>query len=187
MPADTAFDRRPASAPPSPRDRGGPRARSIRSVPRAVPVPGDRPLLWRICIPATVWEPGEQAGRWHHAGEPVVYAALSPALAALEALAQRDDGREARQRHRLACIELPPGPHRVLHASELPERWLDDEQHTRAFGSGWIAAGESAVLFVPSVLVPHAYNALINTAHAQWQPARLPQHEWPFCFDPRLC
>jgi RES domain-containing protein len=186
MPADSALPPAPRASTPSTR-QAAPRARPIRGLPRASRELGDRPLLWRICIPATVWEPGDEAGRWHHAGEPMVYASLSPPLAALEALAQRDNGREARQRHRLACIGLPPGPRLVLRAADLPANWLDDEARTRDFGSGWIAGRTSALLFVPSVLVPHAYNALINTAHPDWQPQTLKAREWPFCFDRRLC
>jgi RES domain-containing protein len=186
MPAATASERSAtgidAAGPPA-----LPRARAIRGLPRGAPGIGTRPLLWRICIPATVWEPGEEAGRWHRAGEPMVYASLSPPLAALEALAQRDNGDEARQLHRLAAIELPPGPRRVLRAADLPRHWLEDECRSRAFGSAWIAGRRSALLFVPSVLVPHAYNALINAAHPDWQPDRLAACEWPFRFDRRLC
>jgi RES domain-containing protein len=146
---------------------------------------GRRELLWRICIPADVWRPPHAAGRWHRAGEPMVYAAASPALAALEALAHRD-GSDLRQPHRLGCIELPEGPQQMLREEELDPDWLHDEQATRAFGSAWLRGQTGLLLFVPSALVPDAYNVLINAGHPAWQPERLRNEVRAFRFDPRL-
>jgi RES domain-containing protein len=142
-------------------------------------------LLWRICIPAEVWAPPHGGGRWSGPGEPMVYAALSPALAALEALAHRD-GSDLRQPHRLGSIALPDGPRLWLRQSELEPGWLDREAQTRAFGSAWLRSMRSVLLFVPSALVPDACNVLVNAAHPDWQPQRLRGRVREFRFDPRL-
>lgn len=52
-------------------------------------------------------------------------------------------------------------------------------------GAEWVAGGETAVLSVPSAVIPLERNYLLNPAHAQFarieiQPAR------PFRFDPRM-
>lgn len=162
-----------------------PRLRPIRGRPRPHDAVGRRALLWRICPPGAIWSPGRSAGRWHAAGEPMVYAALSPALAALEALAHRDGG-DLALAHRIGWAEPPAGSRLVLRETELPSGWLDDEHRTREFGSAWLASKRSLLLFVPSALVPHAYNVLINAAHPAWAPMRLRCGEDGYRFDRRL-
>ena len=54
-----------------------------------------------------------------------------------------------------------------------------------ATGDAWLMAAETAVLRVPSVLVPHAWNLLLNPAHPAAADARI-LAEQPFRFDPRL-
>jgi RES domain-containing protein len=144
---------------------------------------GRAELLWRICIAdGELWTPGRSAGRWHHAGEPMLYAAATPALAAIEALAQRD-AEDARKPHRIGCMEPPPGPWHIIDAAADV---LESEALTRSIGSEWLARRDSPLLFVRSVLVPFEFNVLINTAHPAWQPQRLSCDERDWRFDPRL-
>ena len=68
----------------------------------------------------------------------------------------------------------------------LPEAWREiDSPAAMAAGTEWAVSGRTAVLRVPSVIVPEEANYLINPAHpaaariAVGDPARV---EW----DPRL-
>jgi RES domain-containing protein len=56
---------------------------------------------------------------------------------------------------------------------------------TAAAGSEWLANALSATVYVPSVLMPHAENILLNPRHPDAAEARILSVE-PFRFDPRL-
>ena len=56
---------------------------------------------------------------------------------------------------------------------------------TVATGNAWLAAKDTAALRVPSVLVPHAFNILLNPLHPATADATIASVE-PFRFDPRL-
>lgn len=125
-------------------------------------------------------------GRWNLPGTRLVYLADSLALAALETLVHLAP---AHRGIRFVAIraELPDDLVDTLPARDLPAAWraepaLDD---TRRIGTRWAAAGTSAALRVPSVVVPVESNVLVNPVHPRWGEAR-----WsapvPFGFDPRL-
>ena len=56
---------------------------------------------------------------------------------------------------------------------------------TKATGDAWLANCGTAVLRVPSVVIPAATNLLLNPAHRRAAEARIAAAE-PFRFDPRL-
>ena len=47
----------------------------------------------------------------------------------------------------------------------LPENWRQLPGESQAKGDAWLAAKESALLRVPSAIVPEAYNYLLNPEH----------------------
>lgn len=107
-------------------------------------------------------------GRWNPIGTPVMYTASSPALACLETLVHLGAGSLPMNRY-LIEITIPDGvwkrrqeldPARHVGWDAIPEGRVSLEA-----GSGWIAAAMSAVLVVPSVVVPEDTNILINPAH----------------------
>jgi RES domain-containing protein len=59
------------------------------------------------------------------------------------------------------------------------------EGDTVATGDAWLAEATSAVLRVPSILVPHSWNILLNPSHPDAAQALVREVE-PFGFDPRL-
>ncbi|PYS38372.1 MAG: hypothetical protein DMG14_17935 [Acidobacteria bacterium] len=71
--------------------------------------------------------------------------------------------------------------------SQLPRNWNDDPspREVRAIGDAWVVRGSSAVLRVPSVLVPQEHNFLLNTRHEDFRKLRIGGPR-PFRFDPRL-
>jgi len=102
-------------------------------------------------------------GRWNHKGVPLIYAAESRALCALEILA---GGREFAHDFTSITIEVPDDlPVRILPIAELPAGWDSPEQGTgtRELGTTWANATETAILVVPSaVLLANATTSSIR-------------------------
>ena len=69
----------------------------------------------------------------------------------------------------------------------LPEDWRQSPapQSTRQTGTAWATAGASAVLRVPSVIVPWEHNYVVNVAHPEFGSLRMGEPR-PFQFDRRL-
>jgi RES domain-containing protein len=137
-------------------------------------------IAWRLCRRPHADLSGEGArqfgGRWNSPGRPVVYLAEHPALAALEVRVHLD-----------LPFELLPADFvlmRVL-VPDNPNTVFEAVANTVAAGDAWLAEARSAVLRVPSVLVPHAWNVLFNPNHSDAAGAELRSVE-PFGFDPRL-
>jgi RES domain-containing protein len=137
--------------------------------------------LWRLCRRPFADLSGEGArkhgGRWNSAGRAVVYLAEHPALAMLEVRVHLD-----------LPFEMLPEDFVLLRAA-LPDRWIARDagqfDDTVAAGDSWLAERRSAGLRVPSVLAPHAWNILLNPAHADASRAHVTAIE-PFRFDARL-
>jgi RES domain-containing protein len=143
-------------------------------------------IAWRLAGDAD-WAAAQtqrKAGRWHHAGDRVVYGSRTPELAVLEGLAHHRAGEGGP--YWLCCIVGDPGARcRVLTQDELPRRWRQRKPLTRAIGRAWLAAADSVLLEVPSALCPLSRNVLINpslAAHPSWRILRIV----PFRFDRRL-
>jgi RES domain-containing protein len=52
-------------------------------------------------------------------------------------------------------------------------------------GDAWFRSAETAILAVPSVVIPVEYNYLINPSHPDFSKFKLVSPQ-PFEFDPRL-
>lgn len=104
-------------------------------------------------------------GRWNHKGVPMVYAAGSQSLAMLEMLVQDEP---LRARYVMISATLPKSTRveRVA-AGELPADWRSfaAREQLQAIGSDWARRGSSAVLVVPSVVIPSESNYLLNPLH----------------------
>jgi RES domain-containing protein len=125
-------------------------------------------------------------GRWNFPGIPMVYAAQTRALAALESLAHFA-GAERRMQFVTFELEIPDKLAMRLEAAGLPRDWRSDEpsQSTQALGSEWQQSGRSAALVVPSVLVPQECNVLLNPEHPDIDKIMVSYPE-AFTFDARL-
>ena len=137
--------------------------------------------LWRLCRRPFADLSGEGArrlgGRWNSRGRAVAYLAEHPALAALEVRVRLD-----------LPFELLPADFVLMHVA-LPDDYaisLDRvPPETVREGDAWLAGARSAALRVPSVLIPHAWNILLNPRHPDAERAQVAAIE-PFGFDPRL-
>jgi RES domain-containing protein len=104
-------------------------------------------------------------GRWHRRGTPVVYCADHPATAMLERLVHLDP-EDAPAAYRLLAIDVDgSAPVARVALGDLPHDWRDDMSATRMVGTDLLSRAEHLLIFVPSVLVPHAWNVLLNPHH----------------------
>lgn len=104
-------------------------------------------------------------GRWNRKGVPVVYTAGSLSLAMLEMLVQ---DQPLRARYVTIPAEVPTGLKiERVDIGQLPADWRDPAamETLRTIGSKWAAGLASAVLAVPSAIVPAETNYLLNPRH----------------------
>ena len=129
---------------------------------------------WRVLkheFAATAFD-GEGArlygGRWHTPGRAVVYTSASTALGLLEQLVHAQEG-------------LPPSYLTIpvtfrfelvekLDPAKLPSKWrVSPPPHElQRLGNEWADSRRSCILEVPSVIVPHESNFIINPKHSEF-------------------
>jgi RES domain-containing protein len=61
----------------------------------------------------------------------------------------------------------------VVEEDQLPTNWRRQTQLTQALGDRWLHDTRTALLRVPSAIVPFAVNWLLNPAHADAAHARI--------------
>jgi RES domain-containing protein len=125
-------------------------------------------------------------GRWNSPGIPVVYTAQSQSLAVLEILVHLENA-ELLPAYVLIAVEIEQSFISEMDRFRLPRGWRADPAPPglRAIGDEWALAGKSAVLRVPSTLVPAEDNLLLNPLHRDFRRLRI-SDPIPFRFDPRL-
>ncbi len=124
-------------------------------------------------------------GRWNHKGTPLIYAAQSRALCALEILANAG---ELAGDYIVTPIEVSDNLPVVTQPVEtLPPGWNAGQStdETRNIGTEWAISMASAVLVVPSAVIPQEYNYLLNPRHPDFAKISFLSVE-PFSFDDRL-
>ena len=74
-----------------------------------------------------------------------------------------------------------------VEVAQLPRDWRSDGtfRSLRAIGDQWALANRSAVLRVPSAIIPMEYNFVINPSHTDSTRIELGQVQ-DFVLDPRL-
>jgi RES domain-containing protein len=142
-------------------------------------------FLWRISNHRTLDGRGglETSARWHSQGRPIVYLAESVAGALLEVLVHLElSPVRLPKSYRLLKVEAPDDLSiEVLSANDLGENWIDDETLTRTVGDQWLASKRSALLRVPSAVVPETLNVLLNSAHEESRRLKIVSHrEYPW-------
>ena len=128
-----------------------------------------------------------RAGRWHGRGRPVVYAASSSALALLETLVHVERAELLRAEYVAVPLSVPADLAERLTPDDLPADWRawPHPASTRALGTAWFDERRSAALVVPSVVVPHEWNVLLNPTHPDFRLVGVGEPE-PFPVDARL-
>ena len=145
-------------------------------------------IVWRISNYLDLSGQGglRAAARWHNAGAPVVYTASSPASALLEALVhlELNDAEYLPDSYQLLRIAVPDSILlNEINEESLAHDWRRQLELTRTIGDEWLRGSNSALLAVPSAIVPHTQNYLINPAHRDTKHIKIKSHgNYPFDF-----
>jgi RES domain-containing protein len=125
-------------------------------------------------------------GRWNSPGTAMIYTAQSQSLAVLEVLVHLDSP-ELLKKYVLFEVAVDEAYVDELDPSKLPRNWKADPAPSKVqtIGDDWAAGGTSAVLRVPSTLVPGESNFLLNPRHPDFRKLRIGK-ALPFLFDPRF-
>jgi RES domain-containing protein len=144
--------------------------------------------LVRLRHAATAFD-GEGAfrfgGRWNSPRTRIVYTSTTLSLAALETLVHLTPPMPLRylayrlQFDDVLVAKLPP--------RRLPRDWkVQPPGHgTMSIGDEWVRRGRTAILAVPSVLVPGELNYLLNPGHPDFKKVSIGRPQ-PFSLDSRL-
>lgn len=120
--------------------------------------------IWRISNYADLSGRGglHKAGRWNRKGTPIVYCSDHPSTALLEVLVHFDRD-ELPENYQLIKIEI--NTNLVREAVDLPTKWQSSEDQSRAYWQRFVDTAEFPALIVPSIIMPHVFNILINPEH----------------------
>lgn len=140
--------------------------------------------LWRISNFADLSGEGGLLieGRWHFRGTPVVYCTDHPSTALLEILVHATRY-TVPDYYQLLEIVVPDDIEAL--APVIPKDWDRDADHTRRIGAEFVAEGISALMDVPSIIMPKARNFVLNPAHADARRIRIVE-KYRYPFDSRL-
>ena len=126
-------------------------------------------------------------GRWNHKGIAVLYSSETRSLATVEYLVHvplayvPDD-------LSIATLTIPDDIDREdIPLSALPRNWrsFPPPSELAELGTSWVLSNRSLTLRVPSTVVEHEYNVLINPAHPDFSRVVLAEVE-KYTFDKRL-
>jgi RES domain-containing protein len=124
-------------------------------------------------------------GCWNPKGIPMVYTAGSQSLAMLEMLVQDDP---LRAHYVMIPVTLPDRlKTETLQPDALPPGWRTPESRPllQTLGADWCQRRSSAVLAVPSAVIPSETNYLLNPLHPAFGRIRIGTPE-AFITDLRL-
>ncbi len=146
-------------------------------------------FLWRISNHSTLDGRGGlyASARWHTQGHAVVYLATSPAGALVEVLVHLElDPQHLPASYTMLKAEAPDEDEpRRISLESLPDNWRDDLTLTRRMGDDWLLTAQSALLEVPSAILPETFNLLLNPRHPDAQRVAVLWHH-PFPYDHRF-
>ncbi len=153
--------------------------------------------VWRIAADTREYTADDMSGkgaektggRWNRPRSPVVYAAGSVALACLETVVHLNLSGFPLNRF-LVRIEVPDevwAARQALPPDSLPVGWsaIPEGRVSVEAGDRWLAGLASALLLVPSVIVPEEFNVLVNPRHPDAGKLTATKLR-PWLFDQRL-
>jgi len=125
--------------------------------------------------------------RWNSKGRSAIYAAETRSLACLENLVHRS-GAGLDEDFRVMVISWPSSVRtETVDRRSLPENWrgLADLSPCQRIGDEWLSSLRTAILRVPSVIIPEEWNVVINPLHPDFTKVKVKDVQ-PFIFDPRV-
>ncbi|MEY2487421.1 MAG: hypothetical protein QOH39_3069 [Verrucomicrobiota bacterium] len=125
-------------------------------------------------------------GRWNSAGVRVVYCSEHLSLAALEILAHTTPV-IVHDKFRAFQVSWPDAIMKSVDSRKLPKGWnaQPPSATSKNIGDEWVKAGRSAVLALPSVLVPIERTFLLNPEHPDFSKLKI-KDTGTFTLDQRL-
>jgi len=105
-------------------------------------------------------------GRWNSVGTPVVYTAAASSLGLLELLVH-SSGPRLLPFYLAIPVSFDEQIVDRFDLAQLPKNWRrhPSPRGVQRIGDEWMASEQSCVLRVPSVVVPHEWNYLLNPKH----------------------
>jgi RES domain-containing protein len=124
-------------------------------------------------------------GRWNSRDVAVVYASATRSLAALETLVHLNP--PVMFNYRIIRVEFDERMVERLALAALPADWKMEPPplSTQQLGDNWARSLRSALLAVPSIIIPDETNYVLNPAHPDFEKITIGQPA-DFAFDPRL-
>ncbi len=138
--------------------------------------------IWRFChkkhseaafLGEGFWSSG---GRWHSRGTPLVYASATLSLAILETFNNNVQIENISQNFVFIKAEIPDVVLiQKLEKERLPANWRDLPAPTSLalMGDKWFSTYSNAVLQVPSAIIPHENNYLLNPKHSDFAEIKI--------------
>lgn len=131
--------------------------------------------LWRIAAVTLAYNADDLSGagakktggRWNSIGTPVIYCSQSIAMAVLETVVHLRSGGLPLNRY-LVRIDVPDDLWTAREILQPPRAGWDAQPHglpSVKAGDTWKKSKASALLSVPSVIIPEECNVLINPDH----------------------
>jgi RES domain-containing protein len=126
-------------------------------------------------------------GRWNSRGTRIIYTAESLSLAALEMLVHLDDDSMLFE-YSYIPVQIPTDLIlKVTDFRKLPKNWNDSPAPIalQKLGDDWAKSNVSAVLEVPTSIIPIEKNYLLNSFHTDFNKIFIETPQ-KFTFDKRL-
>jgi RES domain-containing protein len=147
--------------------------------------------VWRIASAAHAACDGAGArrhgSRWTPRGIAAVFTSATLSLAALERFVHTDSDLEPGDLVAIP-VDIPEDiATESVDLKTLPADWrsFPPSPALATIGEQWARASRTAVLSVPSVVIPHERNFVLNPVHREFAQISMGRLE-PFSFDPRM-
>ena len=110
-------------------------------------------------------------GRWTSPGLPVVYTSATASLAVLEVFANAQRRADLLTHFQLLSCTFDESLVTRVERRDLPSNWRQSPAPARLqeIGDEWLRAAASVVLQVPSSIIEHENNYLINPRHRDFK------------------
>lgn len=144
----------------------------------------------KLTVYRCIWEKASEelistgiSGRWNYKGDQVIYASESRSLATLEVLVHAENS-YLLSKYKFMEIIFPGNLVKQIGVSDT--NMLRDINEYQHYGQEWFQRNSSAILSVPSVIIPNEHNYVINTRHLDIRKVKVSKVELFHNFDPRL-
>lgn len=107
------------------------------------------------------------SARWHTAPRPVVYLAACSPGALVETLVHLQRGDFPDMLRLFTVQSITHVETTTLSPAAIAEFWQEKHTITRGLGDAWLDARSTALARIPSAIVPHGWNYLLNPAHSE--------------------